>query len=107
MRRAAVLPEKGKRRRDPARGLREISLAQGAPEGISALLRPAARGAAGVRAGHGHRTITVSKHRAGLGRSAWPRPWSRALPPMAPLTDDRASVRKGPAPVPLVGNRTA
>src|SRR4029453_6553327 len=84
MRRAAVLPEKGKRRRDPARGLREISLAQGAPEGISALLRPAARGAAGVRAGHGHRTITVSKHRAGIGPSAWPRPWSRALLPRRP-----------------------
>src|SRR5262249_46228944 len=64
MRRAAVLPEKRKRRRDPARGLREISLAQGAPEGISALLRPAARGAAGVRTGHGHRTIAVLKLRA-------------------------------------------
>src|SRR5262249_56086718 len=60
MRRAAFLPEKGERRRDPARGLREISLAEGAPEGISPLLRPTAGGAAGVRGGHGHRSVAVS-----------------------------------------------
>src|SRR5262249_19136521 len=109
MRRAAVLPKKGERRGDPARGLREISLAQGAPEGISALLRPAVRGAARVRAGHGHRTITVSKHRTGLAVRPGPALGPGRCPPMAPLTDDRASgsVRKGPAPVPLVGNRTA
>src|SRR5262249_60695707 len=109
MRRAAVLPEKGKRRRDPARGLREISLAQGAPEGVSTLLRPATRGAAGVRRGHGHRTITGSGHRAAIGPEAAPplvpgaAPSPRAHPKPAPGGTPR---EKTPPPTPLVGERT-
>jgi hypothetical protein len=38
---AAILPEEGKRRRDHARGPRQISFAEGAPAGLPALLRPA------------------------------------------------------------------
>src|SRR5262245_43203706 len=110
MRRAAVLPEKGKPRGDPARGLREISLAQGAPEGVSALLRPATRGEAGVRRGHGHRTITVSGPRAAIGPEPAPplvpgaAPWLRAHRKSAP---GGTTEKKGPPPAPFVGNRTA
>ena len=51
------LPEEGKRRRDHARGPRQISAAEGAPAGLPALLRPAAGGAPGVRARDGHRQV--------------------------------------------------
>ena len=37
--------------------LRQISAAEGAPAGLPALLRPAPGGAAGVRAGDGHRQV--------------------------------------------------
>src|SRR5205085_2436539 len=57
MRRATLLREKGERRRHSARGLREIPPAEGTPEGVSPLLRPAARGAAGLRTGDGDREL--------------------------------------------------
>ena len=80
MRRAALFPEAGEHRGDHARGVRQVSLAESAAEGVPALLRPAARGAAGVRAGHGHREIAARRYPAtvpGLG-------WARSLghPPL-------------------------
>src|SRR5262249_36305589 len=111
MRRAAILPEKGKPRGDPARGLREISLAQGAPEGVSTLLRPATRGAAGVAKGHGHRTITGTGHPAALGPSPPPPPLARGVAPGVRAHEKSApggtTGKKGPPPAPFVGTRTA
>ena len=57
MRRAAVFPEEGERRGHHARGVREVSLAEGPPEGVPALLRPAAGGPPGLRAGDGYRQV--------------------------------------------------
>src|SRR5947209_8862311 len=55
MRGAALLPEKGERGWYRARGVRQISAAERAPQGISALLRPTPRGPPRVRTGHGYR----------------------------------------------------
>src|SRR5262249_47894930 len=64
---ATLLPEKGERRRHSARGLREIPPAEGTPEGVSPLLWPAARGAAGLRTGDGDREL-----RARTGKNSAP-----------------------------------
>src|SRR5262249_26641835 len=67
-------------------------------------------GAAGVERGQGHRTITVSGHRAAIGPEAAPplvpgaAPWLRAHRKSAP---GGTTEKKGPPPAPFVGNRTA
>src|SRR5262249_17432967 len=60
MRRAALLPEKGERGGHPFGGVRQISVAESAPQGVSALLRPTIRGTAGLRTGHGHRKFIIA-----------------------------------------------